>query len=398
MTHTPQCQSARPQAATLAARMRSPDHYAAIQEVPPEIAVRLPGFAAFGIDGETLVEAVRAAGPEKGPATPGWVRSISTYGDAAFEQGEQAEARGMDASAHFLEASFWYFFARFPHITSPAAAAAYRQHRIAYHRAAQGFDPPLVVVMIPFEDGTYPGYLRVPAGNAASYPAVIIWGGIDVWKSDLEIHSQSEALLRHGIATFAIDMPGTGESPIPVGTDAERVLVAAWSMLRANPRIDGDRIGCYGLSFGGYWAVKLAIQYPELAGAVQIGGPVHETFQPSWVEQLPLGTRLALARVLGLDPRHDMASLPARLGELSLVQQQLLPAREHAPLLSVDGMDDELVPISEFDLLTTQGVHHDQLIFAHDRHVASRNWRLHEQFVADWFAQRFADTYTRFIS
>jgi esterase FrsA len=131
MTHTPQCQSARPQAATLAARMRSPDHYAAIQGVPPEIAVRLPGFAAFGIDGETLVEAVRAAGPEKGPATPGWVRSISTYGDAAFEQGEQAEARGMDASAHFLEASFWYFFARFPHITSPAAAAAYRQHRIA---------------------------------------------------------------------------------------------------------------------------------------------------------------------------------------------------------------------------------------------------------------------------
>ncbi|MGL4619828.1 MAG: alpha/beta hydrolase family protein [Chroococcidiopsis sp.] len=382
----------QPCASTLMEYANAPHHYAGIAGVPPEIAVRLPGFAAFGVDGERLVEAVRVAGPEIGPATPGWATKMIEYGDAALVQAEQAEEHGRhsEAVANFLEASFWYFFARFPHIINPDGLVAYHKHKIVYQRAAQYFDPPLEVVAIPHSGGTMSGYLRVPTDGAARLPLVVLWGGIDVWKSDLEIHNQSEALLLQGIATLALDMPGTGESPIPVSIDAEQILFAAIEMMRADERIDSNCIGCYGLSFGGHWAVKLAIQHPELIGAVQVAGPVHETFQPLWVSQLPRGTKLALAKVLGLNPNDPPEQLLSRLAELSLLKQGLFPAQQHAPLLSINGADDELVSISEFDLLTTQGVQHDRLIFAKDRHVASRNWKLHELFVADWFKQRLS--------
>jgi esterase FrsA len=95
-----------------------------------------------------------------------------------------------------------------------------------------------------------------------------------------------------------------------------------------------------------------------------------------------------LARVLGLDPKTTPDVLLTRLRELSLIDRGLLPTPQHAPLLSVNGAEDKLVPIGEFDVLTTYGVQHDRLIFASDRHVASRNWQLHEQFVASWFGQR----------
>jgi esterase FrsA len=378
-------------APTFAAYAKVPQAYAGIEGVPPELAVRLPGFASFGIDGERLVEAVRTAGPVMGPATLGWATTLSRYGDVAFGQGEQAEARDdpVAARASFLEASFWYFFARFPHILSPLGAVAYQQHLTAYLRAARYFDPALELVTVHHGSLSLPGYLRLPAGQrVGGWPLVVLWGGIDVWKSDLEIHSQSEALLRRGIATLAVDMPGTGECPVPVTPGAEDILLAAVDTMIADPRIDGAQVGCYGLSFGGHWAVKVALRRPELAGAVQVGGPIHHTFQPEWAGQLPRGTHLALARVLGLDPRGEPALLLARLGELSLVQQGLLPTRRHAPVLSVDGADDELVPIAEFDLLSAQGVQQDRLVFAEDRHVASRNWSLHEAFVTNWFAQQ----------
>jgi hypothetical protein len=107
-------------------------------------------------------------------------------------------------------------------------------------------------------------------------------------------------------------------------------------------------------------------------------------FQPANLARLPLGTKIAMARVLGLGPLGYPARLGRALATLSLSAQGLLPGRAHAPLLSNNGDLDELVPIAELSYLSDQGVAHDRLQFADDRHVASRNWRLHEAFAADW--------------
>lgn len=394
-----------PIAATFAEYTAHPDHFLTIQGVPAEIAERLPGFvdfvAEFGISGDALVRAIQDAGAVIGPATPGWQDKMSRLGDDAFTRAETAEAAGDAGRAkmEFMAASFWYFLARFPHILNAEGALAYKKHTQAYLRASRYFDYAVELISIPFEDKQLTGYLRLPhrASTSASnsgWPLVVLWGGIDVWKSDLEIHSQSEAILRHGLATFAIDMPGTGECPVPVSMTAERVIVAAMQAMRDHAAIDGAHMACYGLSFGGYFAVKLALQHPELAGAVNNAGPVHLTFQPEWVEKLPMGARTALARVCGLDPRGDPHHLSSRLAELSLVAQKLLPTKAHAPLLSLNGKEDKLVSIAELDLMDQNGVEQDRLVFANDRHVASRNWKLHEPLVAHWFSKQLLDRHT----
>jgi esterase FrsA len=386
-----QLMTQRPIATNFAEYAAAPDYYLSIEGVPAEIAARLPGFADFGIDGDQLVRAVQQAGSLLGPATPGWATSLIRHGDTAMALGEEAEARGNSAAAEreFLLASFWYFFARFPHIINPDGAQAYHRHIQAYLKAARHFSSPIEVLKIPFEGATLTAYLRLPAGQSETgFPAVAIWGGIDVWKSDLEIHAQSEALLKKGIATLTVDMPGTGENPIPVSPDAERVLLAVLDAVRQHKDIDGTRLGCYGLSFGGHWAIKLALLRPELLGVVNNAGPVHHAFQPEWAQTLPMGARIALSRVMGLEPRVEPQEFLTQLSKLSLVTQGLLPAMRHAPLLSLNGEMDELVPITDLEFLAQNGVKQDRLVFAHDRHVASRHWSLHESFVASWFARR----------
>ena len=94
---------------------------------------------------------------------------------------------------------------------------------------------------------------------------------------------------------------------------------------------------------------------------------------------------------MGLDPREEPQALLTRLSTLSLVTQGLLPTARHAPLLSLNGEQDDLVTIVDLEVIGQNGVRQDRLIFAHDRHVASRNWSLHEPFVAHWLAQRMAN-------
>lgn len=368
----------------------NPGQFSSIEGVPAEIAARLPGFADFGLNGDKLVQAVREAGPEKGPITPGWANKLIAYGNAAIELGEKAEKTGdgITAEKTFLEASFWYFFARFPHILNAEAAQAYKLHTEAYLRACQHSEFSTEILNVPFADKNVRTILRFPKIKNSKLPVVILWGGIDVWKSDLEIHSLGNKFLEQGLAVLAIDMPGTGECPIPVSTTAQAWFFAVIECLKVDARIDNNRIGCYGLSFGGYWAAKLALLMPWLAGVVNNAGPIHYTFQPDWLNKLPFGIKAALARVCGLNLLTDSAALFETLKSLSLQQQNLLPTQTHVPLLSLNGEEDELVPIQDLHFLHEQGVKQDSLIFAHDRHVASRNWRLHEQFTAIWLAQK----------
>lgn len=378
-----------PDYATYAA---NPEGWLSIRGVPAEIAQRIQGFARCGIDPDQIVEAVRAAGPEAGPATPGWADTMAARGERAMAEGEAAERSGdaPGAKRSFLAASFWFFFARFPHILNAGGAAAYRRHNDAYARAARHFDPPLEIVRVPFGDGSFPALLRLPAGTTAPAPLVLLWGGIDVWKSDLEIHYLGEALLERGMATLALDMPGTGECPVPVDPAGDRVMRAALDHLEKDARIDGARIGAYGLSFGGHFAAKLALVEPRLKAVVQNAGPIHHTFAPAHIRRLPAGTRAALARVAGLDPAGDPAALATAHGALSLASQGLLPARGHAPLLSINGEQDIVVPIRDLHYLSEQGVRQDVLTFARDRHVASRHWPLHESLAAAWLARHLA--------
>ena len=188
------------------------------------------------------------------------------------------------------------------------------------------------------------------------------WGGVDGWKEDRRTHN--DVLLEPGIACFTLDIPGAGENPC-LGQEprAERTFSAAMDYLETRGDIDGKRIACMGGSFGGYWAAKLAHTEPNrLRGAVNWGAGVHRTFQEEWLR--PALTLTASQYLMGpaslLDARSyifGVKSLEEVLKiapTLSLVTQGLID-QPCAPLLCINGKDDDQHPISDLYLLAEHG-------------------------------------------
>lgn len=381
-------------AANLTEYSQHPLTYRTIARVPEFLAPRLGSWVADDIDETELVDTIRSLEPGQVPSSPAWVARLSEVGDSHFEKAQQLEATGTNAAvkAEYLNAAFYYFLARFPHILGPQARQAYVKHQQAYLAASRYFEPPLEVVRIPFEGKEIIGYLRVPPTQVR--PAVVvISGGIDIWKSDSETHTISENLLKQDLATFAVDMPGTGESPVLSSPEAARVFQAVFEYLKTREDIDGNRVGFYGLSFGGHWAVRMALTNPTaLRAVVNVGGPIAHTFRADWFSRLPMGSLVGLAVTVGLNLKEaGLAGLGEKLASLSLLENGLLSPKNGGPdLLSINGVKDEQVTIEDLRLISEQGIPQDTLVFVEDRHVASYNRALHLPFAAQWLKTHLA--------
>ncbi|CDZ77758.1 2,6-dihydropseudooxynicotine hydrolase [Legionella massiliensis] len=348
-------------------------------KIPFEIAVRLQGFINLGIQKEQLMSVVVQAADQAKPGTDEWVRALLTSADRIAEDTQ-------DNEADWLNLSFWYFLARFPHCFNESMKSAYAKHKDAYLKACAFSPYPIEKVKIPLAGLEFDTYLRKPQQGKDPFALAIIWGGIDIWKSDLQIHQIGNLLLEKGIAVLAVDSPGTGDCPIPISAFAETWFTSILEQMKNRSDIDSNKIACYGLSFGGYWATKLALQHPWLAGVVNVGGPVHSTFDADWIKRLPDATYDTLAYACGFnDPTNAFL---AYCPELSLSKQSLLPAKENAPLLVINGAKDNLVQIAEIEYLSKQVTNIDTLVFSEDRHVASKNWQLHSQFAVNWLTEK----------
>ncbi len=363
----------------------NPEKFETIEGVSPEIALRLPGFADFGMDGDDLVEAVRKAG--KSPVAATWGEVLIEYGNLAMNRGELAQKQDNShlAEKEFMKASFWYFLARFPHIMNDTGMRAYQLHNEAYLCAARHSRYAMEIVDIIVDGKKGRAFLRLPNSSQLKYSVVMLAGGVDTWKSELEVHNLSDSFLEQGMATLQIDIPGTGECPISASDQGHAWFLAALDKLKNHPRIDGSKMSFYGLSFGGYWATKMAFIAPWLSGVVNNGGPIHHTFQPLWLQKLPMGLKKILALMLGFDHSTDL--IIDKLAKFSLFSQGLLNTKLYAPILNINGAKDEVVSIDEISFLNEQNIHQDTLIFGKDRHVASRNWFLHNQFAARWLSK-----------
>ena len=378
------------EAATIEQFAAQPLAYRTIEGVPDFLASRAAGWVTFGARHDHLLNSLREV-PDA-PMSPDWVGHFLEIGVRHLNAARTADRNG---DAHrskqaYLASAFYFFLARWPYPLSPQAREAYECHIDAYLNAARFSELPLEVVSVPFEEAELVGYLRVPPTTEGALPPVVLLsGGIDVWKSDVEIHGIVQTLVERGLAVMTMDAPGTGQSPVRAGTTGEYTFAAMIDHLRERTDVDGERIGFYGLSFGGHWAVKLALNDPRLVAVVNLGGPVHYAFQPDWVSKLPIGTLVNLAATLGVDFQEaGIVGLVGRLAEMSLVTQGLFSSPCRPALLSVNGARDETVPIADLELLGEQGIEQDSVVFAQDRHVASYNFNLHLPFSAAWLADK----------
>jgi acetyl esterase/lipase len=268
---------------------------------------------------------------------------------AAESSGKRDEAREA-----YLKAYGYYGIARHPFPSTPGKTHAYLKAREMHLAASKYFDIPLERVAISFRGREIIGHLRLPKATPA--PLIMHWGGIDNWKE--ERHTFAERFVREGWGCLVLDSPGTGECPMLASPDAHWVHVAALDYLIKRPEVDADRIAVVGASFGGYWATKLAYLEPDrLRGVVNWGGGIHYFFQPEWQEKSRHAESYlfdlieARANLFG---KKTFAELIEVMPALSLKAQDLL-GRRSAPLLIVNGKQDQQVPLEDFYLLLEHG-------------------------------------------
>jgi cephalosporin-C deacetylase-like acetyl esterase len=288
-----------------------------------------------------------------------WAAAFMGVADRYMDEGRELEKSDpARADADFVRAWRLSSFGRWPVPSSPGKQKSYAKAIEAFLAHARSWDPPLEVVRIAFESGTIIGYLRLPKNAHGPVPLVIAVNGLDSRKEDLA--ESFSAILPFGIGYLAVDGPGTGQAPIKVTENADRMLSRVLDYLQTRPEVDRSRIAIHGVSWGAYWATKLAIvERARLCCASAQSPPVDAFFQKDFVTKSLLGNREYLfdqvpALMAIFENVTTMDQLIPVMERLSLVKQGLL-GKPMAPMLVIAGAKDTQVPISDIYLLMNNG-------------------------------------------
>lgn len=333
-------------------------HERTIDEIKVEAVKRAENgmYPLIGLDPADVREAFQSV---KTADKDEWAAAFMGVADRYMAEGKSLEATDRTkANADYIRAWRLYSFGRWPIPASPGKQRSYAKAIEAFLAHARFWDPPLEVVHIPFEGSEIIGYLRLPKNPHGPVPLVIAVNGLDSRKEDLS--ESFSAILPFGIGFLAVDGPGTGQSPIKASETADRMLSKVIDYAQSRPEIDKNRIAMHGVSWGAYWATKLAIvERARLKGASAQSPPTDGFFQKDFLTNSLLGNREYLFdQVPALMAIFDGVKTTDQLAEIfpkmSLVKQGLL-GKPMAPMLVIGGVLDTQVPIADLYLLLSKG-------------------------------------------
>jgi esterase FrsA len=288
-----------------------------------------------------------------------WAAGFMKVADRYFDEAKSLEKSDpTKANADYIRAWRLYSFGRWPIPASPGKQRSYEKAIQAFLAHAQFFDPPLEVVRIPFEAKEIIGYMRLPKNPKGPVPLVIAVNGLDSRKEDLT--ESFGAILAFGVGFLAVDGPGTGQNPIKVSETADRMLSRVMDYAQSRPEVDKNRMAMHGVSWGAYWATKMAIvERGRLRGSSAQSPPVDKFFQKDFLMNSLLGNREYLfdqvpALMNILEGVHTLDEMGEFLPKMSLVHQGLL-GKPMAPMLIMAGVMDTQVPIDDIYLLLSKG-------------------------------------------
>ena len=288
-----------------------------------------------------------------------WAAAFMGVADRYMNEAKSLEKTDpAKANADYIRAWRLYSFGRWPIPASPGKQRSYEKAIEAFLAHARFFDPPLEIVKIPFEGKEIIGYLRLPKNAHGPVPLVLAVNGLDSRKEDLT--ESFSAILPFGVGYLAVDGPGTGQNPIKVSENADRMLSRVLDYIATRPEIDKTRVAMHGVSWGAYWATKMAIvERSRLKGASAQSPPTDKFFQKDFLMNSLIGNREYLfdqvpALMAIFDNVHTVDELAAALEKISLVKQGLL-GKPMSPMLILAGVKDTQVPISDIYLLLDEG-------------------------------------------
>jgi 2,6-dihydroxypseudooxynicotine hydrolase len=269
----------------------------------------------------------------------GWCAEWGVTGRHYEELAAAAESRGdtLTAGESWVRAAMCWHFGKFVFMDDLAQQRAAHDRTVDdFRRGMASLAPPAQRMEIPYGRQRLAGLLRKPPGVAKA-PVVVMVPGLDSVKEELQ--PTADHFLRRGLATLAVDGPGQGEAEydLPIEPAYERPVGAILDWVEAREDLDASRVGLYGISLGGYYALRAAAHDGRLAAVVSNAGPYR--FGDLW-DQLPELTRQAFTKRSGATG-DDEARRRAGLLSLEGIERVLCPA------LLVFGKLDRIIPFSE---------------------------------------------------
>jgi len=320
-----------------------------------------------------------------------WVHEFKAAGDVYLAQAQQIESAGGSRDqviAAYERANGYYNTARFPSLFTAERTEAYRLQMSTFQKIVEHKGVALQVVNIPFEGKQIVGHFY--PGKRSPSPVIVWSGGIDGWKdAGLDF---KQTLLEEGFAVFAVDLPGTGESQSLLEANSERIYSRVFDYLKTRSDVDGNRMAVYFGSFSGVFAIKLALTDPDVKAAVNHSGGIHLFFtkprdMPSLLTSIGM-RRAATIHAMGLDGQ-DMDRVRERFAAFSLARQGLLKSTPaQAPLLSIYGTEDVLMPIEDLRYLQDSGVKTDALVYEGAGHMAWEHASDHRPKTIAWLKKQ----------
>lgn len=204
-----------------------------------------------------------------------WCAAWTRRGAVHENLGREAAQRGRlrSAGAHLTTAAVCFHFGKFLFVHDREQQRATHERAVSCRTEALALiDPPGVRVALPFGEGAVFGNLRRPRGIDRP-PVVVLVSGLDSAKE--EMGAYEELFLERGLATLAFDGPGQGEAEydLPIRGDWEVVVAAVLDALATRDDVDGDRVGIWGVSLGGYYAPRAAAFEHRVRACISLSGP-----------------------------------------------------------------------------------------------------------------------------
>jgi len=293
-----------------------------------------------------------------------------------------SEGRLRSAADHLTTAGVCYHFGKFLFVDHPDQMRDAHLRAVACRTdALPHLEHPGERVEIPFEGSRMVGNLRRPRGSSRP-PVVVMVMGLDSAKE--EMHAYEELFLARGLATFAFDGPGQGEAEydLPIRGDYEVAVSAVYDHLQGRDDVDGDRIGLWGVSLGGYYAPRAAAFEPRVRACVALAGPY------DWAEAWP--------GLPALTRRAFMARSRVTTEEAAIEHGRTLSLKGVAgnitcPLFIVMGRQDRIIPPASAERLAAEASGEVRLLMIENgNHVANNRAHRYRNQTADWMAAKLA--------
>ncbi|KAF2810861.1 alpha/beta-hydrolase [Mytilinidion resinicola] len=309
------------------------------------------------------------------PYSDAYTSAFLPAADALVAKAEGAENSDKALAIQFYKrANAIYRLARFPYISGDLKKQVFETQKRAYLRGASLWDVPVTETVVQHThagtgDGdAIPLYLRIPptASKSSPCPVVLLITGLDGHRPDNT--ERTEEHLKRGWATVICDIPGTTVDCPAAKTDPlspDRLFTSILEWIASQPQFDSKKVLAWGLSAGGYYAIRLAHTHASsLVGSVGHGAGTHHYIGREWLEQVgkheyPFGLERAYCEKYGYESFEEMKekcqktfSLVSGEGEGVAVVGKGLPS---CRLLLINGVLDGCMPIEDSTLLMEYG-------------------------------------------